>query len=54
MSEYRCPRCWEDAYLRHLATGDSQRDAYAYIAAVRQFDADEVIKCAESVTGVQP
>lgn len=41
-----CERCWDDAYLRSLATPTSQAEAYEYLVAVRKEDMTELAKCA--------
>ena len=42
-----CQRCWDDAHLRHLATGESQWDAYLYLCEVRAPDPAERRRCEE-------
>jgi len=42
-----CERCWADAYLRSLATPESQAEAYEYLVAIRDLDEIERRKCAE-------
>ena len=42
-----CERCWDDAFIRHMATGESQADAYRFLVLVRNADPRELRKCEE-------